>query len=581
MPQRLPRHLRRILSPPKELKTDLAAGSVGGIAAIPDGLAAAVMAGVNPIHGIYASIVGRIAGGLSTSSALMCVTTTGAISITIADAMGGIPEERQAGALALLVLIAGLVQLAMGVLRLGFLIRFVSNTVTTGFLAGVAVNIVLSQLGELAGYQSSAASQLARIYDLATHLGQIQPQTLLVGSLTIVVVVALQHTRLASLAMMLGLALAALATHLLGLEGVRLVADAYAIPASLPLPILPDLAFLPDVTLTAVAVGIVGLLQGAGISQRYPNPNGRYPDISVDFRGQGVANLACALLRGLPVGGSIGQTALLVDAGARSRWATLISGVVTALSILLLAPLVEALPMAAVAGLLVVVGARAVPVEQIRVIWKSGWINAAVMALTFAGTLIVPMEQAVVLGVLVTFVLQIGRAANRLELLQLIPRDYGLFEERPAPNRLASRSITMLLPNGSLFFAGSRVLEAQLPDPEDSELPVVMLLLRGRKEVGSTFIGVVDRYAEKLQARGGKLVLVGASDRVLDQLRRTGVLVRLHRENVYPATNLVAEALRNAYADAEDWLAAHEPRDKDTKPASSDGQSPNNETPGS
>ncbi|MGQ9425617.1 SulP family inorganic anion transporter [Gilvimarinus sp. DZF01] len=563
------------------MKTDLAAGSVGGIAAIPDGLAAAVMAGVNPIHGIYASIVGRIAGGLSTSSALMCVTTTGAISITIADAMGGIPEERQAGALALLVLIAGLVQLAMGVLRLGFLIRFVSNTVTTGFLAGVAVNIVLSQLGELAGYQSSAASQLARIYDLATHLGQIQPQTLLVGSLTIVVVVALQHTRLASLAMMLGLALAALATHLLGLEGVRLVADAYAIPASLPLPILPDLAFLPDVTLTAVAVGIVGLLQGAGISQRYPNPNGRYPDISVDFRGQGVANLACALLRGLPVGGSIGQTALLVDAGARSRWATLISGVVTALSILLLAPLVEALPMAAVAGLLVVVGARAVPVEQIRVIWKSGWINAAVMALTFAGTLIVPMEQAVVLGVLVTFVLQIGRAANRLELLQLIPRDYGLFEERPAPNRLASRSITMLLPNGSLFFAGSRVLEAQLPDPEDSELPVVMLLLRGRKEVGSTFIGVVDRYAEKLQARGGKLVLVGASDRVLDQLRRTGVLVRLHRENVYPATNLVAEALRNAYADAEDWLAAHEPRDKDTKPASSDGQSPNNETPGS
>lgn len=536
------------------MKADLPAGLIAGIAAIPDGMAAAVMTGVNPIHGIYAAIVGRIAGGLSTSSVLMCVTTTGALSITAAGAMATIPEEQQAGALALLVLVAGLVQLGMGLMRLGFLVRFVSNTVIAGFLFGIAVTIVLSQLNELAGYTSEADHRLLRVYDLATHLGQVHLPTLLVGMITIATVWLLGRTRLADLAMLVALVLAALVTHLFGLEDVRLVGSDYSIPSSLPLPILPDLTAFPQVAFTGVAVGIVGLLQGAGVSQSYPNPNGEYPRMSVDFSGQGIANIASGLLRGLPVGGSFGQTALLVDAGARSRWATIISGIVAALAILLVARLVEALPMAALAGLLVVVGVRAVNTEQIRVIWHSGRLNAAVMALTFFSTLLLPIEQAVMLGVLVTFVLQIFRAANRLRLLELRPRSDGLFEERAPPASLPSRSIIVLYPNGSLFFAGAQVLEAQLPDPDDADKPVVLLLLRGRMEVGSTFIGVIDRYARKLRQRGGRLVLVGVSGRVRQQLERTGVLAVLEPENVYPATSVVGETLQRARRAAEAWL---------------------------
>ncbi|HEX5513082.1 MAG TPA: SulP family inorganic anion transporter [Gammaproteobacteria bacterium] len=538
----------------QDIKADLPAGLIAGIAAIPDGMAAAVMTGVNPIHGIYAAIVGRIAGGLSTSSVLMCVTTTSALSITAADAMATIPEERQAGALALLVLLAGLVQLSMGLMRLGFLVRFVSNTVIAGFLFGIAVTIVLSQLGQLAGYTSEADHRLLRTYDLVTHLGQVHLPTLLVGMITIITVWLLGRTRLANLAMLIALILAALVTHLFGLEGVRLVGSDYSIPSSLPLPILPDLTALSQVAFTGVAVGIVGLLQAAGVSQSYPNPNGKYPRMSVDFSGQGIANIASGLLRGLPVGGSFGQTALLVDAGARSRWATIISGVVAALAILLVARLVEALPMAALAGLLVVVGVRAVNTEQIRVIWHSGRLNAAVMGLTFFLTLLLPIEQAVMLGVLATFVLQIFRAANRLQLQELRPRSDGLFEERAPPASLPSRSITVLYPNGSLFFAGAQVLEAQLPDPDDADRPVVLLLLRGRTEVGSTFIGVVDRYARKLRKRDGRLLLVGVSRRVRQQLERTRVLAVLEPENVFPATSIVGEALQQARRAAEAWL---------------------------
>lgn len=548
------RRLKQRLPPSKDFKADLAAGSAGGIAAIPDGLAAAVITGVNPIHGVYAAMVGRIVGGLSTASALMCVTTTAALSITAASAMSAIPEDQQAGALALLVLIAGLVQLGMGLLRLGLLVNFVSNTVTVGFLGGVATTIVLSQLGELVGYHSDEDHRLAQVYDLFTNLGQIEPQTLLIGALTLVAVVALDRTRLANVGMILAIILAGLVTYFLGLDDVVLVGDVYTIPASLPLPILPNLSFLPDVTTAGVAVGIVGLLQAAAVSHSYPNPDGRYPNMSGDFRGQGLANIACALLRGLPVGGSVGQTALLVHAGSRSRWATIISGLVTAVSILLFAPLVELLPMTAVAALLVVVGVRAMPVELIQTIWQSGPVNTVVMAMTFAATLILPIEQAVMLGVIVTFTLQIFRAADRLQLLQLIPRNDGLYDEQPAPKQLPSRRITVLYPNGSLFFAGARLFESELPDPQGTQHPIVILLLRGRKELGSTFLGVTERYAEQLRARKGKLILVGASDRALDQLRRTGLMTTLGLNNVYAHTPVVGEALHQAYADAETWL---------------------------
>lgn len=567
------RHMRRArlnLPPVRHLKADISAGAVGGVAAIPDGLASAVMAGVNPVFGIYASIFGRIAGGLTTSSAMMCVTTTSAMSITAAHTMGRIAPEDQAGALALLVLIAGLVQLIMGMLRLGFLTRFISNTVVVGFLSGVAATIVISQLGELAGYQSEERHMLGRAFDLFSHPREIQLNAVLVSTITIATAVLLQRTVLRALAMMLALVVATVITHLFGLGGVRLVGDVYPIPAALPLPMLPDFSYFPEVNMTGIAVGIVGLLQGAGVSHTFPNPNGRYPNTSGDFRGQGIANLVCAFFKGIPVSGSFGQTALLIHAGARSRWATLFSGLTAAISILLLAPLVEALPMAAVSGLLVVVGTRAFSPKSVRMIWKSGWTYAAVMIFTFVATLILPIEQAVMLGVLITFVMQIFRAANRLQLLQLIPRPDGLYEELAPPDKLSGREVVVLFPHGSLFFAGAQVLEERLPDPRNAEQPVVLLVLRRRTEMGSTFISMVDRYARKLQARGGKLVLVGVNPRIIMQLKRTGLLRLLGEQNVYQSTPLVGEALRQAYADAEQWLASEEQRKHENRDGNTD-----------
>ena len=147
--------------------------------------------------------------------------------------------------------------------------------------------------------------------------------------------------------------------------------------------------------LPALSIAIIGLVQGAGVSQGTPNPDGRYPDVSRDFLGQGAANMATSLVGGIPAGGSVSGTALIVGAGARSRWANIFVGLFVALIVLLAAPLVERVPMPALAALLIVAGFQGLRVEQAVMAWKTGRISRLVMLVTFVATLIVPLQFAV------------------------------------------------------------------------------------------------------------------------------------------------------------------------------------------
>ena len=160
------------------VKQDLVAGVPGAICSVPDGMAAGVLAGVSPVHGLYASIFGPIGGGLTSSSRLMVITTTSAAALAAGSAVAGVPEERRSDALFLLTLIAGALMVAAAILRLGRFTRFVPHSVMIGFLTGVAVNIVLGQLPDLVGSDVSGAFALAKAWHLL-----LDPQSIDIASL--------------------------------------------------------------------------------------------------------------------------------------------------------------------------------------------------------------------------------------------------------------------------------------------------------------------------------------------------------------------------------------------------------------
>jgi SulP family sulfate permease len=541
--------------PRKTLLNDAVTGLVMAVINVPQALANGVLAGVNPVFGLYSMIVGTTVAAFVTASVFMNVDSTSATALTAGEALAGVTSEEHLGYLVVLGLLVGLFMLVFGLLKLGFLVRFVSNAVMTGFLSGLGVLTVLGQVGDLTSFYSEAGNKVFRAIDTLLNFRQIDLATLFIGLATIVAIVLAERTPLKRYAYLLALVLVTILVPLLGLESVTLVGDTTDIPRTIPIPHLPDLSLVPSLILPALAIALIALVQAAGVSQSVPNPNGEYPDPSGDFRGQGIANMAVGLSGGIPVGGSVSGTALVRSSGAQSRWANIFTGLFGLVVVLLFAPLVELIPLAALAGLLVTVGAGMVNVPRLRTVWNTGPAPLTIMLITFVATLFTPIQVAVALGVVLHILLYIFRSAEAVRLERIVPQEDGTFFEGEVPEALSSGEIVVLQPIGSLFFAGVAELEEHLPKVGQAQGAVVVIRLRDRDEVGSTFIRTVERYLKSLQVGGNVLMLEGLSERVLDQLRKTDLLGLIGEENVFLGQPQHGASLRQALAAAEEWLA--------------------------
>jgi len=545
----------RLQVPRSSLVSDAVAGFILSLVNIPGALANGVLAGVNPVFGVYSMIAGTSVAALFTSSVLMNVDSTSATSLATFDSIGSIASGEQLGYLVTLGVLVGAFMLIFGLLQLGFLVRFISNSVMTGFLSGLGVLTILGQLGDLTGYYSDAPGKVSQTLDLLRNLGEINPATLAAGLITIAIVVALGRTRLAQVSFLVGLVVTTILVAVLPvMQSVLIVGDTTEIPRGLPQLHFPELSLLPAMLLPAVTIAVIALVQASGVSQSVPNPGGDYPDASGDFRGQGVANLAVGLVGGIPVGGSLSGTTLVRSVGGRTRWTNIFIGIFAAAAMLLIAPILELLPMPALAGLLVVVGFSMINLGRARTVGHTGTSAMVMMVLTFVFTLFTPLQVAVGLAVLLNMVLYIGASADAVRIERIVALPEGGYGEAPAPADLPSREIVALQPVGSLFFAGAAEFEEHLPKVGSAKGSIVILRLRDYDEVGSTFIRILERYARKLQDGGNRMMVAGVGDHVLTQFRDTGVVDLLGEENVIGGKARFGAALEEAFARAERWM---------------------------
>lgn len=547
----------RSLFQKETLKDDAVAGVVLGVESVPDGLAGGLLAGVNPVFGLYAYMVGTFTGGLFTSSSFMAVQATGAMAIVVADVGAVHSAEDPARALFTLSVLTGVVMLAAGLLKAGSILRFVSNAVMVGFINAVGVNIILGQLNNFTGYESEGANRVLRAFDTIINLGQASWPTITVGVATIGLILLLERTKLKALGMVVAIIAGSAIAPLLGWD-VAILNDIAAIPRSLPLPMMPQFSLIPVLAIPALSLAFIGLVQGAGISANFPNADGSYPDSSQDFVGQGAANVAAGIFQGMPVGGSMSASSLVKSAGAKSRLALLVAGVVMATVILLFGSVVGYIAMPALAGLLMTVGYRTVKPADIKAVWKTGGMQATVMGVTFALTMLIALQYAVLVGVGISMILYIIKQSNQIVIKRWLISEDGDLREVGAPSDVPSNEVVVLQPYGSMFFASAPVFEEKLPNVTDeTRNAVVILRLRGRSDLGSTFMDVLLRYAESLRDQESKLVLVSADENIHEQLAVARVTAVVGSQNVYTSDEWVGRTLKQAYSDAIGWVEAH------------------------
>jgi SulP family sulfate permease len=436
------------------------------------------------------------------------------------------------------------------------MLRFVSNAVMVGFINAVGVNIVLGQLGNLTGYAADGPNRVVRAVDTILSPAQLDWTSVTIGLGTIAGVLLLERARAGGLGLVVAVVAASAAAYLLGLSGVATLDDLGVAVDGLPTPALPALGELPVLIIPALSLAFVALIQGAAISANFVNPDGRYPDASRDFVGQGVANIASGFLRGMPVGGSLSASSLSREAGARSRLAPLIAGLVMLLTIALLGDVIGKVAMPALAGLLILIGVRTVKPADLVSVWRTGIVQKTVLVVTFVLTMLIPLQYAVLVGVGLSVVLHVVRQSNTVTIRRRVYEDGHVVETDP-PAELPSAQVVVLQSYGSLFFAAAPVFEAALPAVgRDSRNAVVILRLRGRSDLGTTFMDVLRRYALSLAEVGSRLVIVSASERIQEQLAVTGVTAVIGADAIYPGDERVGATLRRAYDDAELWVAA-------------------------
>lgn len=338
---------------------------------------------------------------------------------------------------------------------------------------------------------------------------------------------------------------------LIGWSSVATVADGGPLPAGLPLPSVPDLSALTFSVVTgAASVAVIVLVQGAGVAEAVPNLDGTRTVARRDFTAQGVANLASGLFGGQPVGGSVGQTALNVTAGARSRWAAIWSGLWMVAILLVFSQVVGQVLLPTLAAVLVYAGWGTVRPSDINSIVRAGRIPAIALIATFVAVLLLPVATAVGVGVTASLLLQLNQESLDLRVVRLVPDGDRRFREERAPATLVGEEVLVLDVYGSMFYAGAKTLQHHLPDPRGATSPVVILRIRGRTTLGATFLAVIGDYSRRLEAVGGSLFLAGADPDLVERWHLGSVPEALGGVRIFAATPELGAATTMALAAA-------------------------------
>gem|GEM_PF-3378585 len=377
----------------------------------------------------------------------------------------------------------------------------------------MGVLLILSQSPALFGYEAEGSNAILTFWDTFTNIGEWNWSAVFIGAITLGLMIGLRKTPLKTFASALALLISSLIVYFFGFDSVQIVQDISTIPGGLPELSIPQLSIItPQLIFSSFTMAIVIAIQGLGVSQMAENPDGSPVNASRDMVAQGAASVATGLFSGIPVGGSVGSTALNMTLGAKSRLASVLSGLWMIAIVLLFAPLVEQVPMPALTALIMMAGIGAVNVKDAISILKSGWPSIVGFSVTMICILLFSIPIAVAVGVVLTILIHFIKSANEIEIVHLKRDGKGNVSVNPLPDEIPSGDPMVISVEGTLFFAGAQTLLERLPKVGKAKNPVVVLRIRNQSQMGATLIDVLDEYAEGLEAAGGKLYLSGLEE---------------------------------------------------------------------
>ncbi|MFO8064773.1 MAG: SulP family inorganic anion transporter [Spirochaetota bacterium] len=527
---------------PSQLKGDLNAGLTVGIMLIPQGMAYAVLAGLPPIYGLYSSMVPLILYALFGTSRQLAVGPVAMVSLLVVAGAGELAEAGSARFIQLAIMTAlgvGVLQLMMGLFRMGFLVNFLSHPVLSGFTSAAALIIGASQLKNLLGIDLPRTNYVHEIIvGVLRRASEIEPITAAIGIGSIALIIAIRTWKPTFPSALVVVVAGALLTGALGLDerGVAIVGE---IPTGLPS--FQLVAFsLDDVQQLLpmiLVIALVGYMESIAVAKAIANKHGYKVDPNQELVALGVANIGGAFFQAYPTTGGFSRTAVNDQAGARTGMASLISAGIIGLTVVFLTPYFYYLPMSVLASVIIVAVAGLFDTHEMRELWKKDRRDLAMLATTFIATLSLGIEQGILVGVVLSLVVVIYSSAkpHSTELGRLGDSKTYRNITRYTDARVRE-DVLIYRFDSQLYFANVEFFRDDLEEhiaEKGQGLELVVLDASAMSSIDSTGVHSLKELIKDLAKRGIRFSIAGAIGPVRDKLKICGVVEEMGEDNFW------------------------------------------------
>ena len=522
------------------LTRDLVAAVTVCAVLVPQALAYGQLAGLSPVNGLYAALAPLVLYPLFASSRRLMVGPESGLAILTAVALAPLAAEgsaRFAVLAAMAALLTGAALILAGVLRLGFLADFFSRPVLLGFLNGVAVIIIVSQLPKLFGISVHTDSTLGTLWQIITHLGDAQWRTIALGVVLLAVLVLVgRFARLVPGALVVLVIGGALVSWLgLAPKGVAIIGD---VPAGLPGVSLPRVSLGDIGTLVPIAAGLafVGFAESILTARAFAERHGEQVDANQELIALGTGNLGAGLLHGFPSSSSQSRTAIAETARMRTQLAQIGAGLLVVVFLLWLTGVLHDVPTVALAAIVIYAAAGLFEVGALRRLYHQDRTEFLVAIVTFAGVVVLGMEVGILLAVFLSLALLIARLTRpRAAVIGAVDGAEGFHELADGQALEAASGVVVYRFDAPLFFANADYFVEHAIEAFDQATPDRLVLdLEGVTSIDVTAARALKRLVEYVTSAGAELCLARTRQPVLDQLRDAGLLDAIGEDRFYP-----------------------------------------------
>lgn len=506
---------------------------------IPQGMAYAVLAGMPPVYGLYASILPLLLYAILGTSRQLAVGPVAMVSLLVVAGVGELAEVGSDRFIQLAILTAfgvGLVQFLMGVFRMGFLVNFLSHPVLSGFTSAAAIIIGASQIKNLTGLDIERTNKVHEIlHQTAVNFTEIDLITASIGIGSILAMVLIKKWKRTFPSALIVVVAGILVTYLFGLNqyGVNIVGD---IPKGLP-SFSADFLQMSDIRpvfAIVLVIALVSYMESIAVAKAIANKHGYKVDANQELIALGGANLGGSFFQSFPVTGGFSRTAVNDQSGANTTVSSVVSALLIALTVLFLTPLFYYLPGAVLAAIIMVAVAGLFDHKEMVKLWKTDRKDLAMLVVTFVSTLVLGIEEGIAVGVVLSLVVviysstkphyaEVGRLGNS-DTFRNIKR---------FPEAKIKDEILIYRFDSNLYFANVEYFRETIEDKifeHGESLELIVLDGSAMTDIDSTGVDVLNSLVDDLYSKGIKIYMAGVHGPVRDKLQISGISQKMNNE---------------------------------------------------